>query len=117
MNLTSIIKRIKAGEGGDRARRRHISRIEKMVAAVEVRFPEVKRHQQIQQKHVRWLLEHWCNPSTKKDYRSSLRLLLEAQDRDPNWLRQLGMPPASSGGRPRDVTIIRSRSAKTWLEY
>ena len=107
MNLTSIIKRIKAGEGGDRARRRHISRIEKMVAAVEVRFPEVKRH----------LLEHWCNPSTKKDYRSSLRLLLEAQDRDPNWLRQLGMPPASSGGRPRDVTIIRSRSAKTWLEY
>ena len=116
MNLSGVFKRIKDGEGADRARRRHISRIGKMVGAVEVRFPEVKRPQQIQQKHVRWLLEHWCNPSTKKDYRSSLRLLLEALDRDPNWLRQLGMPPASSGGRPRDVTVIRSRSAKNWLE-
>ncbi len=115
MNLTSIIKRIKADEGGDRARRRHISRIEKMVAAVEVRFPEVKSPQQIKQKHVRWLLEHWCSPSTKKDYRSSLRLLLEALDRDPNWLRQLGIPTASLGGRPRAVTVLRSRSAKNWL--
>lgn len=116
MNLSSVYRRIKASDGSERVRRRHISRIEKMMAAVETRFPEVKSEQQIQQKHIRWLLEHWCSPSTMRDYRSSLRLLLEAQGRDPNWLRQVGMAPASSGGRPRDVSVVRSRSAKNWLE-
>lgn len=116
MNLSGLYRRVKANEGAERARRLHINRIEKMVTAVETRFPEVKKVQQIQQKHCRWLLEHWCNPSTKKDYRSSLRILLEALDRDPNWLRQLGMPPASSGGRPRKVSVVRSRSAKNWSD-
>lgn len=114
MNLSSVYRRIKTGNGSERGRRRHISRIEKMMTAVETRFPEVKSQQQIQQKHIRWLLEHWCSPSTMRDYRSSLRLLLEAQGRDHNWLRQVGMAPASAGGRPRDVSIVRSRSAKTW---
>lgn len=116
MNLSTVYRRIKASEGSERVRRRHIRRIEKMVAAVETRFPEVKKGQQIQQKHCRWLLEQWCSPSTMRDYRSSLRLLLEALGRDPNWLRQIGMAPTSSGGRPRDVSIVRSRSAKNWLD-
>lgn len=116
MNLSGVYKQIKVNEGADRVRRRHISRIEKMVAAVETRFPEVKKYQQIKQKHGRWLLDEWCSPATIKDYKSSLRLLLEAQGRDPNWLRQLGMPPTSAGGRPRDVTVVRSRSARNWME-
>jgi hypothetical protein len=115
MNLSGVYRRIKANVGAEGVRRRHINHIEKMVAAVETRFPKVKKVQQIQQKHCRWLLEHWCSPSTKKDYRSSLRILLEALDRDPNWLRQLGMSPASMGGRPRGVSIVRSRAAKNWL--
>ena len=116
MNLSGVYPRIKANKGAERVRRRHISRIEKMVAAVETRFPEVKKVQQIRQKHCRWLLDHWCSPSTKRDYRSSLRLLLEALDREPNWLRQLGMHAAIVGGRPRDVSVVRSRSARNWLE-
>lgn len=114
MNLSSVYRRIKAREGFEEVRRRHIRRIRNMVIALETRFPEVREGQQIQQKHCRWLLEHWCRPSTKKDYRSSLRLLMEALGRDPNWLKQIGMHPASSGGRPRDVSVVRSRSAKTW---
>lgn len=114
MNLSSVCRRIKASEGAERVRLCHIRRIRDMAIALETRFPEVREVQQIKQKHCRWLLEHWCRPSTKKDYRSSLRLLLEALGRDPNWLKQIGMHPASSGGRPRDVSVVRSRSAKTW---
>tara|TARA_R110001599_G_scaffold349411_1_gene577758 strand:- start:7282 stop:7632 length:351 start_codon:yes stop_codon:yes gene_type:complete len=116
MNLISVYKRIKAKEGAERTRKRHLNRIDKMIAAVESRFPEVKKSQQIQQKHCRWLLEHWCSPSTEQDYRSSLRLLLEALDRDPAWLKQLGMAPTSAGGRPRSVSVVRSRSSKHWID-
>jgi hypothetical protein len=116
MNLNNIYKRIKAEEGTEKTRRRHLNRIDKMIAAVEARFPEVKKNQVVQQKHCRWLLEHWCNPSTEKDYRSSLRLLLEALDRDPAWLKQLGMAPTSAGGRPRSISVVRSRSSKHWID-
>lgn len=115
MNLSGVYKRIKANnEGADRVRRRHISRIEKMVAAVETRFPEIKAPNQIRQKHCQWLLEQWCTPSTKIDYTSSLRLLLETLNRDQNWLKQLGFPPASAGGRPRKVSVVKTRSSRFW---
>lgn len=114
MNFTVVYRRIKAREGRERARSRHLSRIEKMMAAVEDRFPEVKHIQQIRLKHCQWLLENWCRPSTARDYRSSLRLLIEALDQD-HWLKPLGMAPASAGGRPRDVSVVRSRSSKHWI--
>jgi len=113
MNLNGVYKRIKVNKGAERIRNRHLSRIEKMTQAIENRFPEVKRAQQIQQKHCEWLLDHWFHPSTAKDYRSSLRLLIEALNRD-HWLKPLGMAPASAGGRPRDVSVVRSRSSKHW---
>ncbi|MAL98028.1 hypothetical protein [Hydrocarboniclastica marina] len=116
MNLSYIYRRIKAKEGAERARRRHLNRIAKMTSAIEQRFPKVKRVQQIDQKHCKWLIEHWCNPSTEKDYRSSLRLLLEASDRSPEWLKQLGMASTSTGGRPREVSVVRSRSSRYWME-
>ncbi|MGO2137032.1 hypothetical protein [Marinobacter sp.] len=116
MNLDSVYKRIKAKQGAERTRKLHLNRIVKMMAAVESRFPEVKKIQQVKQKHCRWLLDHWCSPSTEKDYRSSLRLLLEALGRDQTWLKQLGMSPSSAGGRPRSVSVVRSRSSKHWLD-
>mgnify|MGYP003638391938 FL=1 len=115
MNLNDVHKRIKAKDGAERTRSRHLNRIEKMALAVENRFPEVKHAQQIRLKHCSWLLEHWCKPSTVRDYRSSLRLLIEALDRDQDWFKPLGMAQASSGGRPRDVSVVRSRSSKYWM--
>lgn len=116
MNLNGVYKRIKANEGAQKTRNKHLSRIEKMAVAVENRFPEVKHIQQIRLKHCQWLLAHWCKASTKKDFRSSLRLLIEALDREQDWRKPLGMAPASAGGRPRDISVVRSRSSKYWMD-
>ncbi len=113
MNLNCVYKRIKVKKGAERTRSRHLSRIKNMMAAVENRFPEIKQAQQVQKKHCEWLLEHWFIESTAKDFRSSLRLFIEARDRD-HWLKPLGMAPASAGGRPRNVSVVRSRSSKYW---
>jgi len=115
MNLYSVYKRIKAKEGAERARRRHLNRIEKMMVAVENRFPEVRQVQQVHKKHCEWLLQHWFIASTAKDFRSSLRLFIEARDQN-HWLKLLGMAPPSAGGRPRDVSVVRSRSSKYWMD-
>lgn len=89
MNLSPAYKRIKAKKGAEKTRSRHLTRIEKMLVAIEKRFPEVRQVQQVHKKHCEWLLEHWLTASTKKDFRSSLRLFIEACDRD-HWLKPLG---------------------------
>ncbi len=116
MNLSQVYKRIKTDKGAEKTRSRHLIRIEKMMEAVETRFPEIKQIQQLRLKHCRWLMEQWCSPSTKKDFRSSLRLLIEALDRDQDWLTPMEMAPASAGGRPRNVSVVRSRSSKYWMD-
>jgi len=115
MNLSPVNKRIKAKKGAEKTRTKHLTRIKKMMVAIEKRFPEVRQVQQVHKKHCEWLLENWLTASTKKDFRSSLRLFIEARDRD-HWLKPLGMAPASAGGRPRDVSIVRSRSSKYWMD-
>lgn len=115
MKLDIVDKRIKCRKGSERTRRRHLGRIETMAAAVEERFPEVKNVQQMRMKHCQWLLDTWCAATTRKDYRSSLRLLIEALDRD-NWLNPLKMSSKAIGGRPRSVSVVRSRSSKFWFD-
>ncbi|KXS54628.1 MAG: Uncharacterized protein AWU57_982 [Marinobacter sp. T13-3] len=114
MNLRPIIKKIKADETPEaqRAWRRHIARIEKMTAAIEERFPDVKQLNQIQLKHCEWLVKNWLSPTTARDYRSSLKLLIMAQRKDCNWFKRLGIATPSTGGRRSLVNVVRSRSPK-----
>ncbi len=115
MNLSGVRRKIKCQPtpAAERTRRRHIRRIEAMAAAVESRFPEVKHTNQLRLKHCRWLLAGFA-PGTARDYQSSLRLLIEALGRDDHWFQPLKMPPLSAGGRPRSVSVVRSRSSKFW---
>jgi len=114
VNLRPIIKKIKAAPTPEaqRARRRHIARIEKMIGAIEERYPEVNQLNQIQLKHCQWLVQHWFSPATARDYRSSLKLLIMAQRKDQNWFNRLDIAPPSAGGRPSTVHVVRSRSPK-----
>ncbi|MDR9424339.1 MAG: hypothetical protein RI567_03520 [Marinobacter sp.] len=114
MNLRPIIKKIKAEQTPEaqRARRRHIARIEKMTTAIEARFPEVTQLNQIQLKHCEWLVQYWFNATTARDYRSSLKLLIVAQRKDHNWFKRLGIAKPSAGGRRSLVHVVRSRSPK-----
>jgi hypothetical protein len=115
MNLNDVKKRIKcdATPQAERIWALHIRRIERMAADVENRFPDVRHANQIRLKHCQWLQERFP-PGTARDYRSSLRLLIEALGKDDEWFRGLRMSASSAGGRPRSVSVVRSRSSKFW---
>lgn len=116
MNLTPIYRRVKFNALAPPAPERHKRRIARMCEAIQTRFPEVTRPEQIHQKHVRWLLQVWLQqnykPPTQADYRHSLRLLIQALGRSDEWFRQLGLGPAGPGGRPPKSSVVRSKSKR-----
>jgi hypothetical protein len=114
VNLSNIQKKLKCSNtpASERTRLRHIRRIEKMTAAIQDRFPEVRHPNQIKLKHCRWIQENWLSEATAKDYRTSLRLLIRALGREECWAKPLNMHPRSRGGRPASLTVVRSRSPK-----
>lgn len=117
MNLTPIYRRIKFNGLAPPGPQRHKRRIERMCAAVQMRYPEVSRPEQIRQKHIRWLLQVWFgqqgySQDTQGDYRRSLQLLIQALGRSDEWFAQLGLNPVGPGGRPPTTRVVRSK--KYW---
>lgn len=113
MKVDAIFRRLKFNNMRTLPRRRHLSRINNMALAIEERFPEVRTPEQIRLKHIQWLLSHWFSeqsyaPSTIRDYRDSLGLLVDALGRGADWRGRLGLTPAGPGGRPRTLTVVRS---------
>lgn len=114
MNLNNIQKKLKCADtpAAERTRRRHIRRMEKMIAAIQDRFSDIRHPNQIKLKHVQWLQDNWLSETTAKDYRTSLRLLIRALGREECWAKPLNMQPRSRGGRPTSLAVVRSRSSK-----
>lgn len=117
MNLTPIYRRLKFNQLAPPAPERHKRRMQRMCAAIQARFPDVTRPEQIRQNHIRWLLQVWIGqqnykPLTQAGYRHSLRLLIQALGRSDEWFRQLGLGPAGPGGRPPKTGLVRSRSKR-----
>lgn len=117
MNLTPIYRRLKFNQLAPPAPERHRRRIARMCEAIQAHFPDVTRPEQIRQKHISWLLQVWFGqqnykPPTQGDYRSSLRLLIQALGRSNEWFQQLGLGPAGPGGRPPKTAVVRSKSKR-----
>jgi hypothetical protein len=86
MNLKLIYTRIKFNDMKPPHPARHRNRIQKIADIVEDRFPEINRPEKIKLKHIQWFLHYWLDaqsyrPTTRADYMSSLKLLIEALGR------------------------------------
>ncbi|MCZ0928701.1 hypothetical protein L0636_13490 [Halomonas janggokensis] len=114
MNLKPVMARIKFNDMKAPHPERHRNRIRKIADAVEERFPKINRSEKIKLKHIQWFLSHWLeaqgySPTTRADYISSLKLLIEALERSSNWQGLLGLKPKGAGGRPRKSRVVKSK--------
>lgn len=114
MKLKKIYIRIKFNDMKPPHPDRHRNRIDKIANAIECRFPEINRPEKLKLKHIQWFLHHWLDaqayrPTTRADYISSLKLLIEALGRSDHWLGPLGLKPKGAGGRPRTSRVVKSK--------
>lgn len=110
----TLLRRIRWNGLSALQQRRHITRLDKMLSAIQDRYPGVKHLEQIRLKHGFWLRDIWMSqqglaPSTQTDYLRSLSILIAALDRE-QWLSCLGLDTDHrNGGRPRKVVVVKSR--------
>ncbi len=88
------------------------SRKQRILDAIEARYPEVRYEWQLQCKHFVWvkneLLQGYAE-STKRDYIRTLRLMITALGKE-QWLNILGIAKTESkGGRPSAFAVRKSK--------
>lgn len=108
-SIHQILRRAQPGSSG--AVRDHIRRGERIAAAIAERWGADHPHHW-RLKHVRWYLEcssHQLSPATRYDHWRTVRALLAALGRLPDWEPRLRGPwrrrdgvsrPRGRGGRP-----------------
>jgi len=91
---------------------KHESRMQRILGAIEARYPEVKYEWQLKCKHFIWVknvfLEGYAE-STKSDYIRTMRLMILALGK-AGWLNILGIAKTESqGGRPSAFAVRKSK--------
>lgn len=111
MHLSHVLRKLDLNELQNSERTRYINRIGKIAKAIESRFPNVRRPEQIKLKHAQyirntWLPDYTASKRTQQEYIRALGLLVRALGRSPNWQGALGMKKkAHVGGRPTKVGV------------
>lgn len=107
-SIHQILRRAQPGSSG--AVHDHIRRSKRIAAAIEGRWGVDHPHQW-RLKHVRWYLERSCRhltPATRYDHWRTIRVLLAAMGRLPNWEPRLRGPWCSKDG----ISHPRSRRGR-----
>ena len=95
---------IKAQPGRMATIREHIERGERIMKAIQARFPEVKNVYGLKAKHARWLLQAWCrddSDTTRYHYFRTIRVIAAALGKWENWKPYVNGPWVKPGqGRP-----------------
>mgnify|MGYP005992244741 CR=1 FL=1 len=113
MIVHSFFKKIKFNDMKEQGRHRHISRLEKMLEAIERNFPGVNNPNQIKMKHLIWIDTYWFGKqklslATCKDYKASQWLLVKALGREQHWSKALGFENKGKGaGRKTIMAVIK----------
>lgn len=117
MDIRLIKNRIKFDTfAAEITKKRALSRIQTMANAIETRFPEVTRPEQIKLKHLQFLKNYWFESETFSaatigDYVRSMRLMITALGKDSDWFGPLALKiDAVKGGRPTLARITKSKS-------
>lgn len=118
MDITLIKKRLRYKKSSQPITKlRDIRRIQKLVDTIQARF-DIEKVEQIKLKHckylITWLEQHYAG-ATQQDYLRSMTTMISALDKG-DWLGHMGLiKTASNGGRPKKVSIVRSKS-RLYLE-
>lgn len=113
MIVQPLFKKIKFNDMKEQGRHRHISRLEKMLEAVERNFPGVNNPNQLKLKHLIWVNTCWFDMknfsfATRNDYKASQWLLVQALGRESHWCKILGFENKGIGvGRKTIISVIK----------
>lgn len=93
---------IKAQPGCKVTIREHIERGERILQAIQARFPEVKNVHGLRAKHARWVLHVWCtsqghSPTTRYHYFRTIRAIAAALGRWDDWKPYVNGPWVRTG--------------------
>lgn len=91
---------------------KHQSRMQRILEAIETRYPEVRYEWQLKCKHFLWVKNKFLKgyaESTQRDFIRTLRLMITALGKE-NWLNILGIAKTESkGGRPSAFAVRKSK--------
>lgn len=115
MNISQVLKRLRFdGKSSEIAQRKVIGRLNKICRIINEKFPEVQRPDQIRLKHLQYVRNEGLvgySAATAVDYKRTIVILVEALDRQKDWLPPLKLvKDPSKGGRPSSTRVIRTGS-------
>ena len=113
MNISLILKRLRFDrKSSEITKRKVIGRLNKICRIISEKFPEVQRPDQIKLKHLQYVRNEGLagySAATTVDYKRTIVILVEALERQRDWLPPLKLEKdPSKGGRPSSTQVICS---------
>ncbi|GAA0794721.1 hypothetical protein SAMN04487964_11477 [Marinobacterium sediminicola] len=91
---------------------KHEARKQRILEAIEARYPKIKFEWQLKCKHFMWVKNEFLKgyaESTKRDYIRTMRLMITALGKE-HWLHILDIAKTESkGGRPSAFAVRKSK--------
>ncbi|MEH6499509.1 MAG: hypothetical protein V7751_08980 [Pseudoalteromonas distincta] len=117
MDIYLILQRVKPRDGSSKVTHQKVlGRLQRLCRAINERFPEVRRPDQIKLKHLQYLRNEWLaefSPATAADYQRTMCVLVESLGKKKDWLPPLKLvKDPSKGGRPFSTCVTKTKARK-----